>query len=284
MPLLLRWVGSAAIALQSPSIALGEWFEGISVARYDLELGFEIDGVVAEVPVEAGDRVAEGDVLVRLDGRDAEARTALLRLRAESTFEVDSALEEWELAKIEHEQMLEAQRRGAVMETEVRRSALEAERERLAYELFKQRQDEARLQLQQAEIDLERYVLRAPRDGIVEDVAVSKGETVREVTPVLRFVDVSSLRVEVPTPGPIASSLRVGNAVLVDWDGTGPELPVEGRVVQVATVGDPASGLRLVRVEVQNSGGRAAGEVVKVAFKSEESGQSEPVAGTPEQP
>ncbi len=247
--------------------ARAEWLEGITVARYDLELGFEINGVVADVPVEPGDRVSAGEVLVSLNSKDVQARAELLKLRAESSYEVESASAEWELAKIEHEQMLEAHKRGGVMDAEVKRAALEVERKRLALELFKQRQEEARLQLQQAEADLERYVLRAPRDGIVEDVAVSRGETVREVTPVLRFVVISSLRVEVPTPGPIASRLAVGDKAMVDWDGPEGNDPAEqGKVIQIATVGDPASTFRQVRVEVDNPSGRAAGDVVQVEF------------------
>jgi len=263
------------LGLVAPA-AQAEWIEGITVARYDLELGFEINGVVADVPVEPGDRVRAGDVLVSLNSKDVRARAELLKLRAESTYEVDSALAEWELAKIEHEQMVQAHQRGGVMEAEVKRAALEMERKRLALELFRQRQEEARLQFQQAEIDLERYVLRAPRDGIVEDVAVSKGETVREVTPVLRFVVVSSLRVEVPTPGHIASTVQVGDRAMVDWDGPGGDEPVEGRVVQVATVSDPASTLRQVRIELENPTGRAAGDVVLVEFSAQ------PAAAAPE--
>lgn len=241
-------------------------FEGITVARHDLELGFEINGVVAEVAVEPGQHVKEGMPLVLLNSLDAQAQVAQLKIRSTSTFEIDAAKAEWELGKIELEQMKEAFARGGATDFEVKRKALEAERNRLSYELFRQRQEEARLQLKQAEVNVERYALRAPRDGIVETIAVSKGEMVREVTPVLRFVDISALRVEVPTPSRLADRLRVGGPASVDLDGPEGDAPIAANIFHIAAVGDPASGLRTVTLEFANPDERAAGDTVLVEY------------------
>lgn len=254
------WLFAAAAACRA------EPLEGITSARYDLELGFELNGVAAEVAAEPGQHVQEGAVLVRLNALDAEAQTAQLRLRAESTFEIDASYAEWQLGKLEHEQMVEAHRRGGATDVEVKRTALEVERDRLTYELFKQRQAEARLQLRQAEVNIERYILRAPRDGIVEAITISKGEMVREVTPVLRLVDISTLRVEVPTPSRTADRLRVGLTAMVDLDGPDGEPAVRASIIQIAAVGDPASGLRTVKLEFANPTERAAGDTVRVEF------------------
>lgn len=265
----LRWLSINAWLVCTAAALAGERFEGITVARHDLELGFEINGVVAEVPVEAGQHVESGSPLVILNSLDVQAQVAQLRIRALSTIEVDAAKAEWELGKVELDQIREAFSRGGATDFEVKRKALEAERQRLAFELFKQRQEEARLQLKQAEVNAERYILRAPRDGIVETLAVSKGETVREVTPVLRFVDVSTLRVEVPTPSRLAGSLRVGGSAMVDPDGPEGESPFTASIVQIASVGDPASGLRIVTLEFTNTQGRAAGDSVYVEYSDE---------------
>ncbi len=261
-----RCAWALGVVVLAAGVCSGGPLDGITSARHDLELGFEINGVVAEVAVEAGQQVGEGAVLIRLSALDAEAQLAQLRIRAESTHEMDAAYAEWQLGKIEHEQMVEAHRKGGATEVEVKRAALEVERDRLRYELLKQRREEARLQLRQAEVNLERYVMRAPRDGIVEDVGVSKGEPVREVTPVLRFVDISLLRVEVPTPTEIARGLRVGGRALVDLDGAGQGAAVEAAIIRIAAIGDPASGLRTVVLEFPNPEGHAAGEAVKVEF------------------
>lgn len=260
-----------AAMLASPLLCRAEPIEGMTVARYDLNLGFEINGVVDEVLVEPGQHVEAGTVLVRLNALDVEALVAQLRIRAESPFEMESAYANWQLGRLEHEQIMQAHRQGGATEVEVKRAALQVERDRLTYELCKQRQEEARLQLRQAEVNAARYTLRAPRDGIVESVSVSKGEFVREVTPVLRFVVISTLRVEVPTPNRIADSLRVGDAAAVDFDDPGEPEPITAKVVQISAIGDPASGLRKVTLEFRNPMERAAGETVRVEFRPDPS-------------
>ncbi len=258
-------VVGAVVALTMPVYGQTN-FEGITVARHDLELGFEINGVVADVAVEPGQHVKQGMPMVLLNSLDAQAQVAQLKIRSTSTFEIDAAKAEWELGKIELEQMKEAFSRGGATDFEVKRKALEAERSRLSYELFRQRQDEARLQLKQAEVNVERYALRAPRDGIVETITVSKGELVREVTPVLRFVDISALRVEVPTPSRLADRLRVGGPAKVDLDGPEGAPPIGATIYHIAAVGDPASGLRTVTLEFPNPDERAAGDTVRVEY------------------
>jgi RND family efflux transporter MFP subunit len=256
----LVWMNLSLPGAADPAVT----YDGISEARHDLEMGFEINGVVAEVLVEEGQQVKAGDTLVRLDARDAKASAELLRLRAESTFEIESARAEWELAQVEQERAEEAMARGAGSDLEVRRARLQTERERLAFELFKQRQQEAVLQWERARVDLDRYVIRAPRDGVVEGLEVEKGEFVREVTPVLRLVDISSLRIEVPVPHAVADRLASGDEAIVVHEPT----PASARVVRVATVGDPASGTRVVVVDMDNPNARAAGEMVRVRFAS----------------
>jgi RND family efflux transporter MFP subunit len=262
-------IAGLVVLLAAPSCLATEstqWFEGITAARYDLELGFEISGVVEDAPVESGQPVRGGQTILKLRAGDAEAQVTQLRIRSESTHEIDAARAEWELAKVELEQVREARSRGGASDSELRRKELETERSRLAYELFVQRQQETRLQLRQAEVNLERYIIRAPRDGVAELVKVSTGEIVAEQTPVVRFVDLSTLRAEVPIPSRLADGLRVGTPAWVQFGGPESTTSEEARVVQIATVGDPASGLRKVIVELPNPDGRAAGDTVLVSF------------------
>lgn len=240
-------------------------YEGISEAIYDLMLGFEIDGRVSEVVVTPGQRVEAGESLIRLDDSLARSNAELLAIRADSTFEVDSAKAEWELAEVELERAEFAFAQQAGLDLEVRRAKLQAERERLAFELFRQRRQEADLQRQRAEIELEQYSLRAPRAGVVEEITVDEGELVRQTTPILRLVDTSTIRIEVPVPEDVADTLDPDDPVKVYFPGD-PDKPNAGRVVRVRLVGDPASGTRVVTVEMTNPNGFAAGSMVRVGF------------------
>jgi hypothetical protein len=82
--------------------------------------------------------------------------------------------------------------------------------------------------------------------------------------------------VETPTPAADADRLRVGHPASVDLDGPGSRSPLPARIIQVASVGDPASGLRKVTLEVENSEGDAAGCTVWVDYSTPSSTEAPP--------
>ena len=117
------------------------------------------DGFIAASEVRAGDRVAAGDVLVRLDDREL----TLERLRLESKLQLD---------QIEYQQALAGTDRA---EVSIRRNQIE--------------QTDAQIGLVNKQ--LERTTLRAPFDGVVASgdlsqsigAAVTRGETLMTVVP-----------------------------------------------------------------------------------------------------
>lgn len=249
---------SAGAALAAPLV------EAVARARHDLDLGFTVRGRVAQVLVQPGARVDAGAVLVRLDDRDGAAAIRLYEIRAASTIEVESAEAEWRLAENEARRIGDAMERQGAAPFEVERARLEAKRRMLAHEFARQRREEARLQLEQARLVHERYELRAPIAGVVEEVVVEAGEMVEEVRPVVRLVATDPLRVDAPAPLGVAAGLTPGAPAWVVFKSSG--AMVEGRVVHVASIADPGSETRLVRIDVPNPGGEPAGSHVAVSF------------------
>jgi len=138
-------------------------------------LGFRIDGVVEEIPVEPGERVEAGDVLARLNSDDAALRIKELKAsRDGSMAEFDSAREGYKYAR----QMFE---KGISTQKEVR----EAEQKLIGLE-SQVKVTEA--QLEQVELQMEKSVLRAPEPGTVAAVKVRPGQkvTAGETVVVLR--------------------------------------------------------------------------------------------------
>ena len=131
------------------------------------------------------------------------------------------------------------------------------------------RADLEKKRLEQAEGQLEKYRLKAPFDGIIEEVKVDVGQGVREAEPALRIVNTEQLWIEAYTPTP--ETIRAGLDkdkpawVLVDL----PDQPrlVEGRILYISPVADSVSQKRRVRVEIVNTEGWPAGTPAKVVFE-----------------
>jgi RND family efflux transporter MFP subunit len=243
--------------------------EALTQPRHDLELSFTIPGRVAAVLVEEGAVVTAGDPLVRLDDREVQARIKLLRVRAEADLQEKAAEAAWRLAQNEHEVAREAFADGAMGEFEVARAKLEEDQARISFELAQQRRLEAELQLDEALLSLEQFTIRAPKSGIIERVVADAGETVRELTPVVRLVSIDPLRIDAATPLETALQIRPGHSALVRYRAAGLSEDLEARVVHVASVADAASGTRLVRLELANPQGLPAGARVSVRFVQE---------------
>lgn len=255
--------GAVLFAPISPSFA-AQPVEAVAQARHDLDLGFTVQARVADVAVVEGQRVEAGQLLIRLDDRDGAAQIELFELRAASTLEIEAAKADWELKENEAKRLEEAMSMSGAAPFEVERARLEAKRSRLAYELFVQRRAETALQLEQAKLVHERYRLQAPLAGIIEQVTVEPGEMVEEVRPVLRMVVIDPLRIDAPVPIAQAAALSTGHKAWVKFKASG--RVVEASVVNVASVADPGSETRAVRVDVPNPQGEPAGSHVSVSF------------------
>ncbi len=252
-----------AIAWGSPA----QMIEGVGRARHDLAISFETGGRIDDVLVEAGDRVEDGELLMRLDDREIRVQLELLEIRAESDLEAAAAKAEWEMAVTDQSRVEEALAKGAAADFEVERAELSAMRAKLRYELFLQRQEEAKRQLEQVRAQHERFFLRAPMAGIIEDVAFDRGEGVEALSPVIRLVVIDPLLVEVAVPTIQSLDLRVGQGVSLYIDLPGVrEAPIEGTIIHVAAVADAASATRLVRIEAPNPQELPAGADVKALF------------------
>lgn len=150
-------------------------FLGLVRAGRKSDLGFEVPGSVAVLEVAEGSRVAEGDVLARLDTAQLEAR------RSAVAADLERVAAELELARIKAKRQRNLKNTGAVSEeafdeTRLRARALEAQL------------DSVRSRLRGIDIDLEKSVLRSPYFGVIAERLVDTGAVVNIGVPVVRLV------------------------------------------------------------------------------------------------
>lgn len=181
------------------------------------------DGFIADAPVRAGARVAEGDILVRLDDRDL----ALERLRRTT---------ELQRRQLEYEQAIAARDRAeaAIVQTQI---------------------DQSRAQIELLDAQIERAAIRAPFDGLVVagdlsqslGAAVGRGQVLFEVSPLDAYriaIEVDERRIADVEPGQ-TGSLRVTAL---------PEETFPIRIESISPVAEYGEGATTFRVEAEVTG------------------------------
>ncbi len=149
-------------------------FNGVVRSAERANLAFRIGGLLTEIRVKEGDHVKQGDLLARLDARDA--RTAL----ESAELELQSAEDDYTRGK-------------AIFEKSraISRSDLDAIATR--FNLAQNRVDEAKRQFEYTE-------LRAPFDGIIGRKLADNHIQIQANNPVLVLHDLSDLEVVINLP------------------------------------------------------------------------------------
>ena len=160
---------------------------GTLVAQRHAQLSTRVDGLIAEVRVDAGDRVSAGDPLLELDPE--LARHALRRAEA-AVAESRARVAEAERLIAEAERLI-ADRH--IPETELARRQAEANLARASLEASEAAAGEQRELLR-------RHTLPAPFDGFVARRMADIGEWVVRGTPVLELVSTETVWLEVQAP------------------------------------------------------------------------------------
>ena len=169
-------------------------------------------GVIGELLVREGDRVAAGDILAQVD--DRAARLDLVRYQIElenarqlasSETKIEIAKKTLELAELEWRRAQDAvkRRKGAVTESHMDRLRIDVAKARLELKQAEEELATNQLALKAAENEVviaehkvEMHRVRAPIGGVVVEVKRQRGESVKPGDPVIRILSTSRLRAE----------------------------------------------------------------------------------------
>lgn len=264
-------------------------------APASVDVALEVPGRIAALPVDEGDLVVKGQVVVQLDATVAAAQLREVRARAAQAeagmaqvearvaaaeavareAEVTAALAR---ANFERKRQLVEQRatpaatfeeaRDQLSIAEARHAAARAELASARAALGAQAAavEVARAEVGVAEATLDRHTVRAPLGGVVVARAPDPGAMVQAGEPVLRIEPTSVLRAEVNLPERLARLVGRGDAVRVRTD-------LSAHAGQVRLVAPAvARDTRTVKVEVdvQNPGAALRpGTFARVTFALE---------------
>lgn len=236
----------------------GRGWDGVVEAVRRADLAAQTAGRVAAMQVDVNDRVAAGQVLLRITAveQDAGANTARAQLRAA------------EASAAEAEQTY---RRYAALAGNQYVSKLQLDQARAARDAATAARDGARAQLAQAAQQAAYTVVRAPFAGVVAARDVEPGETVSPGQPLVSVYAPRELRIEVSVPQSRAEAIRRDPRATVLLPGGREVAPAE---VTVFPAADAASHSVNVRVRLPDlDPPPAPGTTAKVVFDADARGE-----------
>jgi len=232
VPVAVAVVGKRAIDQELP-------LSGSVLARRRSELSSEVDALVAEVPIEEGDVVKRGAVLIRLDATlaELEALTAAAALEEARSRYQEAVRQRDEAARLINKKY--------VAETDYKAKISEAD---TASAVIHRLDAEYR---RQTEL-VNRHVIRAPFAGVVAKKQVEAGEWAEAGSPLLELVEIARLLVDVPVPQRFFARIHRDSPVRLRFDAL-PERQFDATVTFKIPVGHPAARTFPVRIEIDNS-------------------------------
>lgn len=226
-------------------------------------------GLLAELPIVAGQSVVAGQLLAKIDDLDARLRVEkataeveIAQAEAANGTKVRFAKAAAEVAQAELQRALDSRGRfeRSVSQTELDKLQLEADRGRLAVEQAEHElqlaQQTLRLKLKERELAtaaLQRRTIESPLSGVVAQVLRRRGEWVEPGQAVVRIVRVDRLRAEGFLSAEQATDRLLGRGVRLSLATSGPasgDLP--GVITFVSPEIDPVNGQVRIWAEIDN--------------------------------
>ncbi len=185
-------------------------FEGIAYPSKQVVLNAPIDGKVAAILIEEGQRVKKGDLLAQMDDAEQQVVVASARLQNESDAEVARAQFALDEAVILFERATETYEKDAASEWEVRRAQLQKDQAQADLRIAQDRKALAKVNLELEEARLQRMRVPAPFDGEVIEHSAEPGATLTRTDPVLAVAALDPLEAHINLPVSVFGKLEIG--------------------------------------------------------------------------
>jgi RND family efflux transporter MFP subunit len=243
-------VAAGLYALAAPAVWAGEM--ACLITPYDaISIGTPVEGLIQTVPVERGDWVTKGQVILTLESSFEEATVVLTKAKAEADAALKSSQLKMGFTSRKLERAQELFKTNSIAQHEVDEAQTEKGLAETAYREASEHKRQAELELNRATAALRLRTIRSPINGVVVDRLLSPGEMARQQTPVMKLAQLNPLRVEVFAPLSLLGKLKTGMRADVRPEGKGQPV-LQAKIVVVNKVVDSASGTFGVRLEVPN--------------------------------
>ena len=199
---------------------------GALEAENEVDVVSRTSGPITELNVEEGDFVEKGQVLARIDEREAKAQLEIAKVNLEETRVA------YERAKVS--------RANEIISDE-------------AYDQAKARFESAEAQIASQELELSYTVIEAPFDGLIIERAIKFAEFVNNGSRLFRISDFDPLLCPIQVPEKDLGKLRKGQRAYITVEAF-PDERFSAKVLRVNPVVDRATGTIKVTLEINGRG------------------------------
>ena len=214
---------------------------GVVEANRVVKVPAEVPGRIEEIAREEGSRCKAGDELVRLNTELYQAK-------------YDRAASQLDFYKEELKRIRNLIRENVVTEKELDQAETNLQAGKAAFRIARYR--------------LERAHIKAPIDGILNDLPVEKGEYVREGEQVAEIVDIETVQVVVDVPERDIQYVRVGEAASIEPPFPEEQSLVTGKITYTSELADVRTRTTRVEITVDNrERALKTGQIVRVVLK-----------------
>ncbi|MEK7404019.1 MAG: efflux RND transporter periplasmic adaptor subunit [Acidobacteriota bacterium] len=259
---------SAPVAVKAIAVSPAEWpvtYEatGTVRARTAAVISSKVMGYVREVTVRAGDRVRQGQLLVRLDARDLEAawrqaQAALNEARSavpEADNAVAAARASLDLAQVTHRRLEDLFQKKSVSNQEFDEASAKLKLAQANLAMAEARRKQLAAKIEQAQeavnaADIMRgYAeIAAPFAGAVTDKAVEPGSLAVPGQPLLTLEREGAFRLEAAVEESRLGAIRLGQAATIRLEAL--DRTLDGRVSEIVPAVDAAARSFLVKIDL----------------------------------
>ena len=207
----------------------------------EIDLRFEVSGVIITINFREGDKVKKGDVIALLDPKDSQLRLEYAHGRLKSVEAAASGIKK----RLEIQQGLyEA---GAIIKAKLEEAQLE-------YENMKWQVKSAKTEVKLAQSHINKTSILAPMDGVIGSIDVEVGEFITQNIRIASLMGIEDVFVEVGIIERDIDKIELGQKVMVNVDSY-PEIDFQGRVNSIFPVVEGRSRTLTTKVKVANPEG-----------------------------
>ncbi len=218
-------------------VAAGLAAEAVVEAQVQATVAAQVAGRLVEVRVDAGQAVRRGDVLLRIDAREAAQAT-------------QAAASRLSVARAQYERSRQLREQNFISQAALDRARSEF--------------DSARAEAAQSGVGLGHATVTAPIAGVVARRHAELGEMAAPGRPLLTLYDPAGLRVVAAVPQQRLAAVRAARAAVVEFPELGRRIEVPAFTVLPGA--DAATHVSLVRVNLPAADGVAPGMAARVTF------------------
>lgn len=250
----MGWIGSGEVGIpvQTAEAELKTITRLVSASgkiqpEVEVILRPEVSGEIIELPVKEGDYVREGELLLRIKpdiykARIDEINASLLTQKARLEQARSSMLE----AELVYDQKSRLYEKEAISETEYVQAKTAYQAQQSNFKAAEYQVQSIEAQLEQAREELQKTIIRSPREGTISRLAIEQGERVlgntQSVgTELMRIAKMDQMEVQVQVNENDIVNVTMGDTANIEVDAY-PERVFKGLVTEIANSAEVTGG------------------------------------------